>query len=171
LPLLGHELLGLDTRQVGFAFSLIAGVNFLLAPVGGVMADRMGRKQTVMLGLAIYGIGLGVIGFSVNFGWIAVGGVLIGVGTGIGEPSIFASITDMAPKGRRGTIYGSFLTLRDVGLLAGPVLAGFLADLVGLRFPIILNAAAMLGIALLFGFMGKEIETVKSAGKIPHSIK
>ena len=170
LPLLGHELLGLDTRQVGLAFSLIAGVNFLVAPAGGVLADGLGRKPAVILGLGIYSVGLGLIGFATSFAWIALGGVLIGIGTGLGEPSIFASITDMAPKGRYGAIYGLFLTLRDLGLLAGPIVSGWLADYVGLRFPIVLNAAAMFGIALLFGLIAKETQPVAVARRLPNSI-
>jgi MFS family permease len=82
--------------------------------------------------------------------------LILGAGKGFGEPTTVVYVTDVSPSKRYGTSFGLFLTLRDLGLLVGPVVLGKLADLVNLRFPLYANALSMLVLTLVFGFLAAE---------------
>ena len=156
LPLLGHDLLGLDESVLGLLFTLIALFNLITIPLAGYISDTRGRKPAVSLGLALNGLALLLIAASHSQAVFFLGSLILGAGKGFGEPTTVVYVTDVSPSKRYGTSFGLFLTLRDLGLLVGPVVLGKLADLVNLRFPLYANALSMLVLTLVFGFLAAE---------------
>ncbi len=159
LPLLGVENLGLTAASLGLIFTLIQMSNLLAIPFAGLISDRMGRKPAVVLGLSVQGIGMGLVGTAWLYPWFLFGAVFMGSGKGLGETSSVVYVTDLSPVGKYGTTYGLFLTLRDLGLMIGPVMLGWIADIAGLRFSIILNGVAMICVAIIFWIFAKETLT------------
>ena len=53
LPLHAQEVVGLDESRVGFVLSLVAVSGFLMAFPSGMLADRFGRKMTLVPGLLL----------------------------------------------------------------------------------------------------------------------
>jgi MFS family permease len=91
------------------------------------------------------GIGLVVIGRS--FGaWIA-GVFLLGLGTAMVYPTLLAAISDVAHPTWRGSAVGVYRLWRDLGYAIGALLAGLLADALGIPFAI----ATIGGLTLLSG--------------------
>ena len=166
LPLLGVENLGLTAASLGLIYTLIQMTNLLAIPFAGLITDRMGRKPAVILGLSVQGIGMGLVGTAWLYPWFLSGAVFMGAGKGLGETSSVVYVTDLSPIGKYGTTYGLFLTLRDFGLLIGPVVLGLIADVAGLRFSIILNGVAMICLALIFWVFAKETLTTKVSGYV-----
>lgn len=156
LPLLGHDMLGLDESVLGLLFTLIALFNLITIPLAGYISDSRGRKPAVSLGLALNGLALLLIAASHSQSIFFLGSLLLGAGKGFGEPTTVVYVTDVSPSKRYGTSFGLFLTLRDMGLLVGPVALGKLADLVDLRFPLFINGFSMLALTLVFSVLAAE---------------
>lgn len=166
LPLLSTEILALSTTALGFIFTLISLLNFLAIPIAGWIADRFGRKPSVILGLVLTGLSLGILAAASSFTWFLVAAILMGMGKGFSEPVSIAYVTDITLRGKFGTSFGLFLTLRDLGLFIGPVLLGWLADYFNLRLPLVFNGIALMATAALFALLAKEtIPRIVAASK------
>ncbi|WP_369028035.1 MFS transporter, partial [Nocardia farcinica] len=65
-------------------------------------------------------------------GW-AVAAVMLGAGTALVYPPLLASIGDVAHPAWRARAVGTYRLWRDGGFAVGAVLAGIVADLLGVR--------------------------------------
>ena len=83
LPRLVLELSGGNTADSSRIFGLIAGawalMNFLAAPVLGVLSDRFGRRPVILISLFGLSLDLAIMALASNVGWLFVGRALSGV--------------------------------------------------------------------------------------------
>ncbi len=156
LPLLGHDTLGMGTRELGIVFTSMAAMNLVAVPIAGQVADRLGRKPAIFIGLMFIAGSNLLLAVTTAHAWFVVGALVMGFGKGFSEPASMVYMTDISPAGRYGTSYGLFLTLRDVGLLLGPVILGRIADLSNLHLPLLVNAVATVVVGLLFVTLARE---------------
>lgn len=150
LPLFGHDRLGLSIGTVGTVYAIITAFELMALTVAGGLSDRFGRKAMIVPSLTAAGLAFALIGSSQSHLAFVAGGVLLGLSTGIGAPSPAAYVADIAPVDGYGVSFGVFRTFADAGLIAGPLIAGVVADLWGLVAPFYVTATALIGIALLF---------------------
>lgn len=108
----------------------------------GAWSDRVGRKWLIASGMWIQALGIGVVVVSTSFGGFALGGVLLGIGTAFVYPTLLAAIGDIAHPTWRASAVGVYRLWRDLGYACGALLAGVIADALGL-------AAAMWAVAAL----------------------
>ena len=116
---------GATLAIVGFTISLhIAGM-YALAPVFGVMADRLGRVPTILIGQAILVVSLLLTGFgSENELAVVVGLVLLGLGWSAATVAGSTLLTESTSIARRPKVQGfSDLVMSGSGA-AGGALAG-----------------------------------------------
>lgn len=101
----------------------------LCAPFGGILADRTGARDGVILcGLAVLGAGL----IALRVGLPPVPGfVLIGIGTGLCAGPIMTLPAAVLGPATRALGMGLFFTLYYGVTLGGPVLGGWLGALTG----------------------------------------
>ncbi len=108
----------------------------------GALSDRWGRKGLIVAGMLLQGIALLGIAVARSFWpWMA-GAVLLGAGTAMVYPTLLAVVGDVSHPSRRGFAVGVYRLWRDSGYAAGALLAGVLADALGM-------AAAIGSVALL----------------------
>jgi MFS family permease len=123
---------GADVEAVG----LIAGIYPAVWGVGqiwtGHWSDRVGRKPPIVGGMLLQGAALVVLALSDGaVGIAATAAALLGVGTALVYPTLIAAISDaVAPVARAPTV-GVYRFWRDMGYVAGGLLAGTLADALG----------------------------------------
>ena len=79
----------------------------------------------------------------------AAGAVLLGLGTAMVYPTLLAAIGDVAHPAWRASAVGVYRLWRDGGYAIGALLAGILADLLGLRWAI----ATVAGLTLVSGLV------------------
>lgn len=137
------EAQGASGAEIGLAFSSFAITQLFISPFSGRIADRYGRKQFLVFGLATYIVtALGWWGTDAVFWTIAFRAF-----SGIGSAFIFslssAYIGDLAPDGHEGRYMGVFGVFDFVGFGAGPLVAGVIRD----QFDI---DAVFLSMAVLF---------------------
>ncbi|WP_235215355.1 MFS transporter [Phaeacidiphilus oryzae] len=115
---------------------------------GGRLADRLGRRRTIVLGLV--GCALAQLGIAAAGGlaWLAVFAVLLGLAFELYEPPSQAMIADAVPPAQRPRAF----SLLSAALAAAGMAAGLIAAALGrwdLRLLFVVDAATCLLCALV----------------------
>lgn len=150
MPLEGVSVFGLTVGEVGLILTGIAVVNLTLLPVSSSISDRHGRIIAItpsMLGTAV---ALLVIALAADVSWFIVGAGVFAFATAISGPAPAAFAADNSHDDMRGVTLGMFRTAGDVGLLVGPPLLGWLADMGGYGLAFGVNAALVAVAAVAF---------------------
>jgi MFS family permease len=71
-----------------------------------------------------------------KFLWWMVGAVMLGMGTALVYPTLLAAIGDVAHADWRASAVGIYRFWRDLGFAVGAILAGVVADFLGLTWAI-----------------------------------
>lgn len=133
LFLLGHDL---SLRRIAILAATYPGVWGVMQLFTGALSDRWGRKWLIASGMWIQAVGIGLLVMGRNFA-IWLGGVgLLGLGTAMVYPTLLAAISDVAHPEWRGSAVGVYRLWRDGGYAVGALLAGVLADVVGIPIAI-----------------------------------
>jgi MFS family permease len=152
LPLLADRVFALDAYTASLTFIVAFGVvKALTNYAAGALADRFGRKPTLVAGWLI---GLPVpllLMWAPNWGWVIAANVLLGVNQGLTWSTTVIAKIDLAGPQRRGLAMG-LNEASGYGAVAGTALAtGWIAHRWGLRpEPFLLGlayAAAGLGLS------------------------
>jgi len=99
----------------------------------GALSDRTGRKWLIAAGMWIQAVGIALIAVAAAFYAFAAGAVLLGLGTALVYPTLLAAIGDVAAPTWRATAIGVYRFWRDLGYAIGAIVAGVLADALGLN--------------------------------------
>jgi MFS family permease len=102
----------------------------------GALSDHVGRKPLITAGMGLQALGIFVIVATAGFASWAVGAVLLGLGTAMVYPTLLAAIGDVAHPEWRASAVGVYRLWRDGGYAIGALLAGIVADVLGLRWAI-----------------------------------
>jgi EmrB/QacA subfamily drug resistance transporter len=125
-----QSVLGYSAIKAGLILAPMSVIALVLAPVAGKMSDRVGGKYILMTGLALYGLGAGilVVQSSTSSDWpsfmpaIAVMGLGMG---GIWAPMATETMRGV-PMALAGAASGVNNTLRQVGSVVGSAAVGAL---------------------------------------------
>jgi multidrug resistance protein len=124
VPLLIIEFQGKSTSEAGLVLVAFAAPVALLAPLGGRLADRWGRRTPAVLGGVITTAGLAPL-IAIGEGWssYSIAGLLavVGVGAALQLPSVQASSVDVVSERVAGMASGFFSTGRYFGNILGVV--------------------------------------------------
>ncbi len=117
---------------VGFTISLhIAGM-YALSPVFGILADRIGRRATVLMGQGMLAASLLMTGLGAESeGWVVAGLIFLGLGWSASTVAGSALLTESTTPDRRTIVQGrSDLVMSGTGAIGG-ALAGVVLALLG----------------------------------------
>jgi DHA1 family tetracycline resistance protein-like MFS transporter len=128
----------------GVMLALYAFMQFVFAPVLGVLSDRYGRRPVLLLSLAGSTIDYLIMAFTPYLWLLFVGRAMAGL-TAANAAVATAYIADITPEAERARRFGMFQACFGAGFAMGPVIGGVLGD-IWLRAPLL--AAALNGINL-----------------------
>ncbi|HLH70715.1 MAG TPA: MFS transporter [Candidatus Dormibacteraeota bacterium] len=100
--------------------------------VTGALSDRLGRKWLIVSGMLAQGTALALMAASGGFWAWAAEAALLGTGTAMVYPTLLAAIGDVAHPAWRASAVGVYRLWRDLGFAVGGLLAGLVADRLGL---------------------------------------
>ncbi len=123
---------GLSLAQIGTLAALYPATWSLTQLFTGAWSDRVGRKWLIAGGMWVQAVGIGLVVLGRSFGGYAVGSVLLGLGTAMVYPTLLAAIGDVAHPAWRASSVGVYRLWRDLGYAVGALLAGLIADWLGL---------------------------------------
>lgn len=149
LSLYLSESEGLASEEVALVLGAWGAGTLLSALLGGSLADRLGRKPTMMLSLCGGAIALAALG-NVH-GSLALSGAAFALGA-LGElyrPAVAAAIADLVPESQRARAYGYLHWTFNLAFAASPLLAGWLVERHGWNWLFLGDAGTMLAAALV----------------------
>jgi EmrB/QacA subfamily drug resistance transporter len=126
VPMAVEQLLHQTATTSGIALLGIAGVAAIVAPFGGRLSDRQGRRTLVVTGAAISAAGLTALALPGMAGSVAAIAILLGVvgfGNGLTSPRQAAAF-ESVERSRVGMAAGTYYTGRYLGGVVGASLAG-----------------------------------------------
>lgn len=157
---LKHMAHGEVTTLVGITIALHVLGMYGLSPVFGVLADKWGRQQVVLLGQVVLAAALLTAAFAGHVeGGVIVALILLGLGWSAATVAGSALLTEASSEERRPKRQGLSDSLMSLCAATGAVLAGFVisaADYRGLAF-------AALGIVVVVTAMMPFTKRVQSA--------
>ena len=140
--------IGKTVAQAGFISSAPMFASILLAPVVGILIDRLGKKWLfVLIGL----IGVALMLFFIPR--IPESALILAIGMGVFvsllTPAVFSIPGEILPAAVQGIAFGVVLTCQGLGNVLGPALTGFLRDTTGDYFWSFIGMVAMLVVAII----------------------
>ena len=139
---------------------------------GGVFADRFGRKRVFLAGVAVFTAASLICFLASSLGWLIAGRALQGVGAAALSPASLALLAAAYPLPReRVKAIGLWAGVSGIGLAAGPVAGGVLADAFG--WPAIFLVNVPIGVVLLLAglrILGESRSSSAPAIDIPGTL-
>ena len=127
-------ILPLYLRERGASYSLvgvIVGASLIAQAIGqwpaGWLADRVGRRETMVAGLLVAAATSVVFVLPLSIGWLVALRFLQGLGFATAAPAERAAVADVVPPDELGAAYAWLSGARQSGLIAGPAIGGLLS--------------------------------------------
>lgn len=127
LPTLARELhAGTSELQWMVDAYVLLFAGMLLA--AGALGDRFGRRRVMLVGLAIFGVGSLASAFATSAGTLILLRAAMGVGGALIVPSTLSVTSTVFTMEERPKAIGIWTGVSGIGIVAGPVLAGWLLE-------------------------------------------
>jgi MFS family permease len=133
---------GASVGEIGLVAGLYPAVWGITQIATGLWSDRIGRKPLIVAGMWLQAASLVLLAASdANIALAATSAVLLGLGTALVYPTLIAAISDAVSPIARAPLVGVYRFWRDMGYVAGGLLAGAGADALGFSGAIAIVAA------------------------------
>lgn len=119
---------GYSIAEAGFVVSLYGAGNVMAAAVGGLVADRLGRRNAIAI--SMFSSAATLLALSQADEIVLIGGltILAGLTGEMYRPASAALLADLVPAGQRLPAFALNRLAINLGFAAGPAIAGLLAD-------------------------------------------
>jgi MFS family permease len=152
LPVVGRHL-G-DLRLYGWVFSAFLLASLIGIVLAGTLADRVPLGRPMLVGLALFAVGLVVGGTAPDMPVLVAGRAVQGLGAGVVPAVAYVAISRCYPEECRPRMFAVLSTAWVVPGLIGPAVAALVAAAVGWRWvflgllPLVIGAGALVVLAL-----------------------
>jgi MFS family permease len=151
----------------GFVISAFPLARMIFNFPSGLLADRIGRRRPLLLGIVVVTLGAFGCGFAQSIYELILFRFIFGAGTAMFVIVANVLIAEIAPPDERGKYLSYYQGSFQLGSIFGPAIGGFIADLAGLRTPFFLLAGlGALSVALTFLLIHEEPRTRPSTTAI-----
>ena len=151
-----YATLGTSIEDIGLLAALYPAVWGLGQLGTGALSDRLGRKPMIVAGMLVQAAGISLMLLGTAFWLLASAMGLLGLGTALVYPTLLAAIGDVAHPAWRASSVGVYRLWRDGGYVVGALLAGLIADVLGVAWSIGIIGMLTAGSGLLTGLVMKE---------------
>ncbi|GAA2057449.1 MFS transporter [Catenulispora yoronensis] len=118
--------LGASPGQLQWATGSYTLVLATVTFTGGALGDRFGHRNTLLAGMALFGLASVAAAYSRDSGQLIAARAVMGLGAALLIPATLATISFTFEPARRPAAFGVLSSFAGVGIAAGPVLAGLL---------------------------------------------
>ena len=160
MPLFGAEK-GFGPGELGVFITVTHLLQFFAVIMGGVLADRFGRKFPIIPSSTLMLLGIIIFIYGDTYLLLIFSGLLLGIGEGLAGPPPAAFFADMAPRGLEGVTMGLFSTYAGMGALFGTMFLGALAEFWSFNRALWINGLLLMATAILFITVARETVSQK----------
>ena len=121
------EQLGVGYIELGFALTTFGIVSGLTQAPIGYLADHIGARKVLLMGLTLGGIALIALGLHLSYPWLIGSAVLLGLANSVYHPADYAILSAHMDEARMGR---AFSIHTFAGFLGGAVAPAIMAALV-----------------------------------------
>lgn len=151
-----RKTLGLSLQEISLMFVIVSFTAAFLNPLGGILADKWGRKKIVVPSIFIYGAAGGLAGAALlllenPFRTVLFFRFLQGVGSATPMYLAVALAGDMFQSHERTRVMGFLEIANGLGKLSSPVIGG-VAGLLGWYAPFFVYPIISFPVAFLYWF-------------------
>src|SRR5450759_2165218 len=149
----------------GWIATISSGFGILFLPLWGALADRYARKPVIIRSFLAEMLAASLMAVAPGLGIFVFGRSITSLSLG-NSGLMMTTLTERTPRERVGLAFSIMNGAPAVGLLAGPVLGGYIVDHYGFPSMMLVNASllALVVLSLTFGyqdeFHGKTDEPV-----------
>ncbi|MCK6546224.1 MFS transporter [Myxococcota bacterium] len=154
---------GLPVDRAGIIVGLFGAGALGAGLVGGFLADRFGRRFTMLVGLVGGAAMMLVLGFVRDELAIAAATFGLGLLGDLYRPAVWAAATDLVPEEDRTRAFGLLYWVINLGFAIAPMIAGVLSS-VSFTLLFVADAATTLACAVLFLFRVPETRPARTGG-------
>ncbi|HXY73626.1 MAG TPA: MFS transporter, partial [Actinomycetota bacterium] len=120
--------MGFTASQAGTAVAAYGVGELLASGLGGDMADRIGRRGTIIASMLVSSASLIVLSQLTAYPAILATTFVVGCSSEMFRPASAALIADLVPEGQRVTAFAVLRLVSNIGFAAGSALAAFLVS-------------------------------------------
>ncbi|WP_278926841.1 multidrug efflux MFS transporter NorA [Staphylococcus auricularis] len=120
--------LGLKGGDLGILVAVFAFAQMIISPFGGNLADKLGKKLIIVIGLVLYAVSEYLFAMSNTFALLIISRILGGFSAGMVMPGVTGMIADISPGADKAKNFGYMSGIINTGYILGPGLGGFLAE-------------------------------------------
>jgi EmrB/QacA subfamily drug resistance transporter len=179
--ILGSSLAFIDGSVVNVALPALArqlhanpaklswAINAYLLPLGALMllggglGDHFGRRRLFLLGLTLFTTASILCAAAPTFAWLLAGRGAQGIGAALLMPNSLAILGGAFSGDERGRAIGTWAAVGAIAGVVGPIVGGWLIDVVGWRSIFIINVPVALAAAyLVWKYVAEQRERGKS---------
>lgn len=103
------------------------------APILGKVGDLIGRKKTLLSGIAVYSLGNILSALANSLGLMLIARFVVGVGTAAMGPVILAYIATEFPQDKIAKGFSLYMLLSSASVIIGPTIGGWIVSAYGWR--------------------------------------
>jgi DHA1 family multidrug resistance protein-like MFS transporter len=148
---------------VGITTSVPGLVMGLVAPLWGLLADKLGRKLMILRAMFAGSLFMGLMGLSPNPATLLVMRTFMGAFSGT-VPASVTLVASATPQHRLSYALGFLASANYIGLSLGPLLGGLSAEFFGYRFSFLIGSLCILGGFLLVMAVVREERDDRTKG-------
>lgn len=137
---------GLPYNNTTWSALALAISSAAFAPILGKLADFIGRKSTLLLGIGIFTLGNALTAAAGNMPIMLLARFITGIGTAAITPVVLSFIVTQFPQEKISRGFSLYMLISSGAVIAGPTLGGLLVQSRGWRFMMLL--CTLLGAAV-----------------------
>ena len=103
------------------------------APILGKMGDVIGRRRTLLLGIAVFALGNALSALANSLVFMMVARFVVGIGTAAMGPVILAYIATEYPQDKIAKGFSLYMLLSSASVIIGPTIGGLIVSSYGWR--------------------------------------
>src|SRR2546423_8786831 len=146
--------LGVGYIELGFALTVFAVVSGMTQAPMGYLADHVGARKVLLIGLTVGGLALIMLGLNLSYPWLIASAVLLGLANSVYHPADYAILSAHMDEARMGRAFSVHTFAGFLGGAVAPAIVSALVTFAGGHGALILAGAVGPLVALLLIVIG-----------------
>jgi MFS family permease len=152
-PFLKNQL-GVGYIELGFALTVFAVISGLTQAPMGYLADHIGARKILLMGLTLGGFALIMLGLHLSYSWLITSSVLLGLANSVYHPADYAILSAHMDEARMGRAFSIHTFAGFLGGAVAPAIVAALVAMIGGHGALIVSGAVGPLVALLLVVVG-----------------